>query len=104
MRKLIKNPPDRNHLEKALAIAEFRSPARDDGTIARILFKMAKVLETDPQNHQRAQEFRARAGVARLTLTGMGEGHILHIIDEDGNVEFDEEDDAFDALVPIFYR
>jgi hypothetical protein len=65
---------------------------------------MAKVLENDPLNQQTAQEFRARAVVARLTLTGMGEGHILHIIDEDGNVEFDEEDDAFDALVPIFYR
>lgn len=65
---------------------------------------MAKVLENDPLNQQTAQDLLARAGVARLNLTGMGEGHILHIIDEDGNVNFDEEDDAFDALVPIFFR
>jgi hypothetical protein len=95
---------DRTHLDKALAIAELRNPSRDDGTIARILFKMAEVLENDPLKLQIAQDLRARAGVARLTITGMGDGHILQIIDEEGNMNFDEGDDAFDALVPIFFR
>jgi hypothetical protein len=65
---------------------------------------MAEVLENDPPNLPIAQDLRARAGVAKLSLTGMGSGHIIHIIDEEGNMNFDEGDDAFDALVPIFFR
>lgn len=94
----------RTHLDKALAIAEIRSPSRDDGTIARILFKMAKVLENDVQGAQAAQDLRTRAGVAKATISGMGKGDILQIMDEDGNVNLGEEDDTFDALVPIFFR
>jgi hypothetical protein len=96
--------PDRGYLDKALAIAELRSPARDDGTIARILFKMAQVLENDLLTGYEAQQLRTRADVARKALTGAGEGHVVHVLDEDGNVDFDEEDDAYDALVPIFFR
>lgn len=94
----------RIHLDKALAIAELRSPSHNDGTIARILFKKAKVLENDAQRAQAAQDLRAKASVAKLTLTKMGGGHILKIIDEDGIVDLGGEDDAFDALVPIFFR
>lgn len=94
----------KGNLEKALAIAELRSPSRDDGTIARILFKMAQVLENDILTGYEAQQLRTRADVARKNLTGSGEGHVVHVLDEEGNVDFDEEDDAYDALVPIFFR
>ena len=56
--------PNKGYLKKALAIAELRSPSRDDGTIARILFKMARRLRT-------------RADVARKILTRAGEGHVM---------------------------
>jgi hypothetical protein len=96
----------RNYLEKALAIAQLRSPQRDDGTIARILFKMAQVLENDLLTGYEAQQLRARAEVARKQLTGQGEGSVVqvHVLDEDGNVDFNEDDDAYNGLVPIFFR
>lgn len=102
-----KTPPNRGNLEKALAIAELRSPSSDDGTIARILFKMAQVRENDILPGYEAQQLRTRADLARKKLTGSGEGHILHavhVLDDEGNVDLDEEDDAYDALVPIFFR
>lgn len=96
--------PAKGYLEKALSIAELRSPSRDDGTIARILFKMAKVLENDVLAGPQAQQLRNRADVARRELTALGEGHTVEVLDDDGNVDYDEEDDAYDALVPIFFR
>jgi hypothetical protein len=102
-----KADPESSHrmlLDKALAIAELRSPSRDDGTITRILFKMAKVLEKDENGGQAAQDLRTRAGIAKLTLQGKGGGQILQLMDEEGNVDLNDEDDAFDSLVPIFFR
>jgi hypothetical protein len=29
---------------------------------------------------------------------------MVQILDDDGNVDYDEDDDAYDALVPIFFR
>ncbi len=97
--------PDRGYLEKALAIAQLRSPSRDDGTIARILFKMAKVLEQDVLAGPQAQQTRNRAEVARRALTASGEGNMVQILDDEGNVDYEEEEDeAYDLLVPIFFR
>jgi hypothetical protein len=65
---------------------------------------MAKVLENDVLAGPQAQQLRNRADVARRELTASGEGRIVHVLDEDGNVDYDEEDDAYDELVPIFFR
>ena len=65
---------------------------------------MAKVLENDILAGPQAEQLRNRADVARRGLTGGGEGNLVQILDDDGNVDYDEDDDAYDALVPIFFR
>jgi hypothetical protein len=65
---------------------------------------MAKVLENDILAGPQAEQLRNRADVARRTLTAGGEGKLVQILDDDGNVDYDEDDDAYDALVPIFFR
>jgi hypothetical protein len=62
------------------------------------------VLENDLLTTYKAQELRNRAEVARKTLTAGGEGHVIEVLDEEGNVDYCEEDEAYDALVPIFFR
>jgi hypothetical protein len=62
------------------------------------------VLENDILTGYSAQQLRTRADVARKNLIGSGEGHVVHVLDKEGNVDFDKEDDAYDALVPIFFR
>jgi hypothetical protein len=37
-------------------------------------------------------------------LTGRGEGYAVEILDEEGNMDYIEQDEAYDALVSIFYR
>lgn len=94
----------RMYLDKARIIAELRSPTRDDGVIARICWKTAIVLESDTFGTYKteAQEFRSRAEVARQKLLASGEGGIIPFIEDDADQ--DEEEDKFDALVPLFYR
>ena len=90
-----------------MAIAQLRSPNRDDGTIARVLWKMSVVLEDDTFGTYQsvANEMRIRAEVARRTLTGNGEGGLTFVaIDEDGNADANEVEDSFDALVPEYLR
>lgn len=65
---------------------------------------MAKVLENDILAGPQAEQLRNRADVARRGLTAGGEGKLVQILDDDGNVDYDEDDDAYDALVPIFFR
>jgi len=95
----------KNHLDKARIIAELRSPNRDDGPIARILWKTAIVLESNPlgQHAKEAQELRNRAAVAQQQLISAGEGGELPHNDED-NTERNEEKDSYDVLVPLFHR
>jgi hypothetical protein len=101
---LIESSLDRGYLDKALAIAELRSPAREDGNIARILFKISKVLENDILTNFKAQELLNRAEIAKENLTRRGEGHVVEILDDEGNLGYIEQDEAYDALVSIFYR
>lgn len=92
-------------LDKARAISELRSPNRDDGPIARILWKTAVVLESDPLNTFAAEaaELRSKAEVAQQQLLAIGEGGIIPFIDEDDS-ERKAEEDSYDVLVPLFYR
>jgi len=82
-----------------------RSPARDDGVIARILWKTSVVLESDMLGKfsSEADELRQRAEVARKQLGASGEGGSIPFVEEDDD-ERDQEEDSYDALVPLFYR
>jgi hypothetical protein len=96
---------NRGFLDKALTIAQLRSPARDDGTMARILWKTSMVLDDDVVGGgKEASEMRLRADLALRKLSGNGEGALVVTIDEDGNADPVETEDAYDALVPGFFR
>jgi len=89
-----------------MAIAQLRSPNRDDGTMARIMWKMSKVMEDDTYGTyaKQAEELRIRAEVAQKILTGNGEGGVIIAIDDKGNLDAAEEEDSYDALVPGYFR
>lgn len=92
-------------LDKARAISELRSPTRDDGPIARILWKTAVVLESDSYNSfaKEAEDLRKKAEVAQQQLLASGEGGVIPFIDE-GDSERNDEEDSYDSLVPLFFR
>ncbi|CZR55427.1 uncharacterized protein PAC_05315 [Phialocephala subalpina] len=92
-------------LAKAKAIAELRSPNRDDGPIARILWKTAVVLEGDTfgKYADEAKRLRQRAETAQQSLFAAGEGGEIPKIDENRGPA-GEEEDSYRALVPLFYR
>jgi len=95
---------DRMYLDKARGIAELRTPSHDDGPIARICWKTAVVLEANTYGiyKSEAREFRNRAEVAKQKLLAAGEGGIIPFVEDDA--DRDEEEDSYDALVPLFYR
>ena len=95
----------RGYLHKAKQIAQLRSPNRDDGVIARIVWKTAVILESDVLGKfsSDAAALRHRAEVARQVLRASGEGGLIPFIDEE-DAERDQEEDSFDALVPLFFR
>lgn len=100
---------DRGHLDRAKEIAELRSPRYDDGPIARINWKTAIVLESYPYGafKQTANELRDKAMAAYTNLTQSGEGGRIPVPDDedaDDYNEIEQEEDMFDALVPLFYR
>jgi hypothetical protein len=96
----------RGFLDKALAIAQLRSPSRDDGTMARILWKKSVVLGDDVTGtyQKEADELRIRADLALRKLSQNGEGSSVVTIDDEGNAEWVETEDSYDALVPVFFR
>ncbi|KAH0564815.1 hypothetical protein GP486_001804 [Trichoglossum hirsutum] len=109
-----KNLNPRGNLDKAKAIAELRSPTRDDGTIARILWKTAVVMESDTFGEHvtpaalrtyaaEAADLRRRAELARQQLLADGEGGIIPYIDET-IAERNEEEDSYDVLLPLYFR
>jgi hypothetical protein len=110
---LISLTPCRGFLAKARNIAELRSPGRDDGTIARILWKTAQVKRNNPagvslKDAKDADELLSRAYLARAALIASNEAGELDVtnmsttgVDPD-NWEADE--DSFDQLVPGYFR
>lgn len=95
----------RFNLNKALTIAELRSPNRDDGPIARIVWTMAKVLDSDTLGRyaEEATRLRNRAALAQQKLIAGGEGGEIRV-PENETGDRDLEEDSYDALVPLFYR
>jgi len=89
-----------------LAIAQLRSPHRDDGTMARILWKKSVVLESDTYGtfQNVANEMRLRAELARKELTSNGEGGVVISLDEDGDPDALETEESYDVLVPGYFR
>ena len=82
------------------------SPHRDDGPVARILWKISQVLEADDLNRytQEADDLKNRAAIARAKLRTSGEGGAKGFLREDDADDGDEEEDDYDVLVPLFYR
>ena len=101
---------DRGFLNKARNIAELRSPARDDGTIARILWKIANILRNNPAGTtlaqgQEAEQLLARAYKARSALQASGEaGEPRDQFNQEAMTEKEEEEVSFELLVPGLYR
>lgn len=87
-------------LDKARKISELRSPTRDDGPIARIVWKTSEVLASAPYgaNKAEADELRQKAEVARQALLAGGEGGLIQ---DSGR---GEDEDSYDLLVPLFFR
>jgi hypothetical protein len=104
--------PALGYLAKARNIAELRSPGRDDGTIARILWKTANVLKNQPggttiKQAQEAEQLLARAYSARSTLSASGEGgegELYELERRDAMSEMEKEEESFDLLVPGYFR
>jgi hypothetical protein len=79
---------------------------RDDGQVARILWKTSQVLEANEFGlyAQEADELKKRAALARERLLASGEGGARGFLrDDDADDEEDDEED-YDILVPLFYR
>jgi hypothetical protein len=95
----------RSFLEKARIIGQLRSPDRDDGPLARILWKLATVLESDTLGRyaEEAAALRIRAEVTRTALLAEGEGGSIAYAEDDEN-ERNQEEDQYDSLVPLFFR
>jgi len=104
--------PALGFLNKARNIAELRSPARDDGTIARILWKIAMVLKNQPggtslAEANEANQLLTRAYNARSALTASGEGgegELYELERRDAMTEMEKEEESFDLLVPGYFR
>lgn len=60
--------------------------------------------ETSSTSQEEAAELRIRADLAMKALTANGEGGIVFSVDEWGNADRDEEEDAYDSLVPGYFR
>jgi hypothetical protein len=103
-REVLTNIANRAHLEKARSIAELRSPSRDDGTIARIIWMQANVMREDVLSAGAADQLRIRAEVALNNLTEKGEATPLTQYDKEGNVVVPDEETLYDALVPGYFR
>ncbi|KAG4441818.1 hypothetical protein IFR05_002682 [Cadophora sp. M221] len=95
----------RGNLDAALVISALRSPAREDGPIVRTMWKKACVLEQYPEGKhlEEAKDLKRRAERLKETLTVGGEGGTVPFADEEGR-ERNQEEDSYDALVPLFYR
>jgi hypothetical protein len=85
---------------------ELNSPMRDDGQVARILWKISQVLEANEQGiyAQEANELKNRAAIARAKLLASGEGGARGFLREDDGEDEEDDEDDYDILVPLFYR
>lgn len=104
--KLLHFEAARSHLEKARSIAELRSPKGDDGTLARILWLLSKVLAENVLTASEAGEIKERAMRAMdgCRKRGEGTGVERERWDEEGNAGEEGEEELFNSVVPGFFR
>jgi len=89
---------DRGWLTKALSIAQIQSPGVDDGTTARILWKLAQVMDLgDVDDAKEAQNLRTRAAIARREISG----RTINDVDEQN---FGEIEESYNYMVPGSFR
>lgn len=74
--------------------------------MARIMWKKSVVLENDTfgQYIDEAKELRLRAELALRKLSDNGEGFAVITLDDEGNEDQLDTEDAYDALVPGYFR
>jgi hypothetical protein len=102
---------NKGFLAKVRNIAELRSPARDDGPVARILWKTAMILRNQPagvslQDMKESEQLLGRAYNAKSQLLMSGEAGEGEIYDRDARdrmTEMEKEEDGFDLLVPGYF-
>lgn len=92
-------------LKKALTIARLRSPGRDDGIVARILWRTALVLKaTQATSDAEIASIHKAAEAAFQDPRNYGEGMLILTLDDKGNEDEQELEEAYDKLVPEFFR
>lgn len=92
------------YLKKALSIARLRSPGHDDGTVARILWKTAVLRATPAASDADITSMRKAAEAAFQDPKNHGEGMLILTLDEKGEEDEQELEEAYDKLVPEFFR
>ncbi|KAH7348885.1 P-loop containing nucleoside triphosphate hydrolase protein [Rhexocercosporidium sp. MPI-PUGE-AT-0058] len=94
------------YLKKALSIARLRSPARDDGTIARILWKTSVILQRMKKGGlgTEADSMRVAAELALQDPRNHGDCGPVMPLDDKGEIDEVELEVMYDALVPEFFR
>ncbi|KAL2064599.1 hypothetical protein VTL71DRAFT_3736 [Oculimacula yallundae] len=92
--------------EKAKTISQLRSPIFTDGSTARILWHMAKVIDSDKTRTvgtpEEAKDLRRQAEMAKVQILAKGQGREV-LPSEDENPERREEV-SYDVLLPLFFR
>jgi hypothetical protein len=70
------------------------------------MWKKSLVLESDTFGtfQEEATELRIRAELALRKLTTNGEGGVVLSLDDEGNADQAEMEDAYDSLVPGYFR
>ena len=95
-------------LKKALTIARLRSPGRDDGIVARILWRTALVSKatqaTQATSDAEIASIHKAAEAAFQDPRNYGEGMLILTLDDKGNEDEQELEEAYDKLVPEFFR
>ncbi|KAL2064598.1 hypothetical protein VTL71DRAFT_3735 [Oculimacula yallundae] len=94
------------YLRKALSIARLRSPGRDDGTIARILWRIALVLKAAQGDFEEedADSMRRAAEKALKDPKNHGQGGLVLALNDIGELDDIEWEGHYDALVPEVFR
>lgn len=90
------------NLEKALNIAELRSPNVIDGTIARIQWKRAEVVLHDPtEGPERRKEYMSIMDDMNLRQISIAESMDVDLL---GTDHAEDREGSFDLLVAGYYR
>jgi tetratricopeptide (TPR) repeat protein len=91
---------NRKLLIKALNIAEIQNPGGEDGTIARIWWKLAQVFKYMQVYSEQTTKIETRAIQIWRGLTGHSNSDATWMNEED----FEHLEHSYDKMVPLFFR